>query len=171
MSLGKKCIAAGVIVVAFAGAAQAEQTADRAESSAKRAVQAPAGQPSETVAVSVLDGRGIVWSGTLRIGGNYGSASFSQSKSEAADPCPGDARPESSSRSSSENMNFSISRYNWQQEPDRFNISLNWGVPVAACEGEGNDSFGFNRVVTLPPGQTVTVAGSGTMQVKLTRRQ
>lgn len=171
MSLGVKYIAAGLIVAAFAVAAQAEQAGDRAETTARRAVLTHFGQPSESISVSILDGRGMVWSGSLRIGGQYGSASFSQSKSEAADPCPGEVWSDANARSSSENLNFSISRYNWQQEPDRFNISLNWSVPVPACQGEGNDSFGFNRVVILPAGQTVTVSGNGSMQVKLTRRQ
>jgi hypothetical protein len=155
------------MAVALGGAVQAEQVADRA---AKPANQAPAARPSETISILVLDGRNIVWSGTLRIGGTYGNASFSQSKSESAEPCPGEARSDGNYRSTNESMNFSIGRYNWQQEPDRFNISLNWTVPMNGCQGEGNDNFGFNRVVTLPPGQTVTVAGSGSMTMKLTRQ-
>jgi hypothetical protein len=171
MNLVGRCIASGLLVAALTGAAQAEQAADSAARAAKLAVQPPAARPSERIAVSVLDGRDVVWSGTLRISGVYGNASFSQSKSEAAEPCPGEARTDSNQRSSSESLNFNISRYNWQQEPDRFNISLNWTVPVAACQDEGSDSFGFNRAVTVPQGQTVTVAGSGRLTVRLTRQQ
>jgi hypothetical protein len=171
MNLVGRCIASGLFVAALTGAAQAEQATDRAERVAKPAIQAPAVRPSERISVTVLDGRDIVWSGTLRIGGNYGNASFSQSKSEAAEPCAGEARSDGNQRSSNESLSFNISRYNWQQEPDRFNISLNWTVPVAACQDEGNDSFGFNRVVTMPPGQTVTVAGSGRLTLRLTRQQ
>ncbi len=171
MRFARQWIASSLMVTILAGSAQAQQATDRAERAAKPAIQVPAKRQSESIAVSVLDGRGMVWSGTLRIGGTYGNASFSQSKSESSEPCPDEARPEGSQRSSNESMNFSISRYNWQQEPDRFNISLNWTVPVAVCQGEGNDNFGFNRVVTLPPGQTVTVTGSGAMTMKLTRQR
>jgi hypothetical protein len=171
MNLTGRCIACGLFVAALTGAAQAEQAADRAERAAKSANQPLPVRPSERIAVSILDGRDVVWSGTLRISAVYGSASFSQSKNEAAEPCPGEARSDSNQRSSSESMNFSISRYNWQQEPDRFNISLNWTVPVAACQDEGNDSFGFNRTVTVPQGQTVTVAGSGRLSLRVTRPQ
>jgi hypothetical protein len=170
MNIVGRCIASSLFVAALTGAAQAEQSTDRAERAAKPAIQAPAAGPSEKISVSVVDGRDIVWSGALRISGIYGNANFSQSKSEAAVPCPGEARSDSNQRSSNESLNFSISRYNWQQEPDRFNISLNWTVPVTACSDEGNDSFGFNRVVTVPQGQSVTVAGSGRLTVRLTRQ-
>jgi hypothetical protein len=92
MSLVGRYIAVGLFAAALAGTVQAQQATDRAERTAKAAIQTPAAHPSESVAVSVLDGRGLVWSGTLRIGGTYGSASFSQSKNEFADPCPGAAK-------------------------------------------------------------------------------
>jgi hypothetical protein len=171
MRLVGRCIASSLMVIALAGAAQAQQATDRAERAAKPTIQAPPARASETISVSVLDGRNIVWSGTLRISGAYGNANFSQSKSEAAAPCPSEARADANQRSSNESLSFSLSRYNWQQEPDRFNISLNWTVPVAACQDEGSDTFGFNRVVTIPPGQTVSIMGSGNMSVRLTRQQ
>jgi hypothetical protein len=125
--------------------------------------------PAETIAIAVYDGRELIWSGSLRIGGPYGSASFSQSRSEYAEPCPGQTLTPGQYNTTSENMNLGISRYNSPQQPDRFTVNLNWSRPVAPCKGEGNDSFGFSRTVTLTRGQTATVEGVGGMSARLTR--
>lgn len=130
---------------------------------------APAVPPTEALAIAIVSSGETVWSGTMRIGGPYGSANFSQSRSEYGEPCPGQASPAGRYASSSESVSIGVSRYNWQQEPDRFSINVNWSKPISSCAGEGNDTFGFTRVVTLPRGATVTVEGSGGMTVRLSR--
>lgn len=158
---------------ALAAPAFAKDRPVAAEAVAKPAMNPspPAAPPAESIGVAVYDGRDLVWSGSLRVGGPYGSASFSQSKSEYGLSCAAATTTSDRQSASSESLSFGISRYNWQQEPDRFTINLNWTRPVEPCQGEGNDSFGFNRVVTLPRGQSATIEGTGTMSVRLTRPQ
>jgi hypothetical protein len=129
----------------------------------------PVAAPTEVIGIAVMDGRDVVWSGSLRIGGQYGNANFSQSKSEYGPPCEAGSVSDGGNSMRSESLSFSIGRHNWQQAPDRFNIHINWTKPVAPCLGEGSDSFGFNRVVLVPRGQSVTIEGSGAMSVRLTR--
>jgi len=124
---------------------------------------------AESIGIAVYQGREPIWTGSLRVGGPYGSASFSQSRNEFGELCPAEPGAPGRQGNSSESLNFSISRYNSQQEPDRFNISLNWSRPVPRCQGEGNDTYGFNRVVNLPRGQSVTIDGNGGVSVRLTR--
>lgn len=129
----------------------------------------PAAPPSEAIGITVMDGRDVVWSGSLRIGGHYGSANFSQSKSEYGPPCEAGVAADGGNSSRSESLSFGIGRQNWQQAPDRFNVHINSTKPVPPCLGEGSDSFGFNRVVLVPRGQSVTIEGSGSISVRLTR--
>ena len=61
-------------------------------SASERVSPAPAiehGGDVETLRVEVNAEEGLVWNGTLNIGPRYGSASFSQSKSETVAPCEG----------------------------------------------------------------------------------
>jgi hypothetical protein len=124
---------------------------------------------TESIGVAVYQGREPIWTGSLRLGGPYGSASFSQSRNEYGEICPAEPGAPGRQVNSSESLNFSISRYNSQQELDRFNITLNWSRPVPRCQGEGNDTYGFNRVVNLPRGESVTIEGNGGVSVRLTR--
>jgi hypothetical protein len=124
---------------------------------------------AEDVAISINAGPEEIWSGTLRIGGPSGSANFSLSKNEFARPCPDDPDAASRQTMSSLRVNFNMSRRNWNQEPDKFNVNVNWTRPLSACQGEGSDRFGFNRVVDLPQGQMVSVEGAGGLVLRLTR--
>lgn len=127
------------------------------------------GEP-ETIAIDIRDGGRKIWSGSLRIGPKYGSASFSQSTSEFAPGCPGKAGDSDRSYSTQNRINLNIHRNNWQQEPDSFNVNINSVTPLAACQGNGTNTIGFQRIVDLPVGQTVVVAGEGGLSVRLTRR-
>ena len=124
---------------------------------------------SEPVSIVIVQGGETLWSGTLKVGRSYGSASYSQSRNEADEPCAGAARQTNPNSMTSSSLNFSISRYNWQQEPDAFSINLNWSRPIPVCQGQGNDSYGINRNVTLAQGQSVTIEGTGGLSIRLTR--
>jgi len=123
----------------------------------------------EDVGVAISAGPEEIWAGTLRIGGPSGNANFNFSKNEFALPCPGDPEAGSRNQMSRLRVNFSMSRRNWQQQPDSFNVNVNWTKPLPACQGEGSDTLGFNRVVDLPRGETVSVEGSGGLVLRLTR--
>lgn len=128
------------------------------------------GTASETMAIVVQAGARELWSGTLRIGRRYGNASASMSKNEAAEPCPGDAPDDSNRSMMSFRLNVSISRHNWQQEPNKFNVNVNWVEPLPACQGEGTNTLGINRVVEVLPGKTVSVEGVEGLVVKVMRQ-
>ena len=127
------------------------------------------GTASETMAIVVQAGTRELWSGTLRIGPRYGNASASMSKNEAAEPCPGDAPDDSDRSMMSFRLNVSVGRYNWQQEPNKFNVNVNWVEPLPACHGEGSNTLGINRVVEILPGKTVSAEGVEGLLVKVTR--
>lgn len=123
----------------------------------------------ETLTVQVNAEEGIVWSGTLNVGPRYGSASFSQSKSETVAPCEG--KPVDPNRNSNVNSSFnlSLSRTNSQQSPHNFSVSFNRNVALPACEGQGSDSSGFNRVVEILPGTSKTIRGNNGVLVTVSR--
>lgn len=123
----------------------------------------------ETIAIEIRQGSETIWTGTLRVGPQYGNANFSQSISEFAAPCPHEPLSRTSSNSNYDRINFSISRNNWMQEPDSFNINVNRMTPLPACEGEGTNTIGFSRVIDLPKSRPVTVSGEGGLTVRLTR--
>lgn len=125
---------------------------------------------AEDIGVAISAGPEEIWSGTLRIGGPSANANFSFSKNEYAPPCPSDPEAGTRNQMSSPRVNFSMSRRNWQQNPDEFNVNVNWTKPLPACQGEGSDTLGFNRVVEMPRGRTVRVEGSGGLVLRLTRR-
>ena len=121
------------------------------------AEEGPASTNIETLSIEVMSQDGPLWSGTLTIGPEYGSANFSQSKNEYARPCPG-SEPVSSRRSNSNSsFNMGISRSNWQQTPNSFNISFNRTRALKGCEGQGSDTSGLNRTVDIARGGSVTI--------------
>lgn len=122
----------------------------------------------ETVAIQIDSETGPLWSGSLTMGPQYGNAHFSQSTNEFASPCPGE-RSLGAPVNSNNSLNFNISRANWAQEPDKFNITFNWTRSLPACEGQGTDTFGFNRIVEIEHGGSVTIEGAGGATVTVTR--
>ncbi|WFL76737.1 hypothetical protein P7228_12110 [Altererythrobacter arenosus] len=136
-----------------------------------RAVLAPSqtGGEVETVSVEIRASADILWSGTLTLGPQYGNAYYSQSKNEFTEPCASKPGSTADATNSSTSLNLNISRANWSQEPDKFNISFSWTRALDACEGQGNDTFGFNRVVEIPRGRKVTISGPGDAEVTVTR--
>jgi|GEM_PF-2852981 len=123
----------------------------------------------ETISIEILSGEGSLWTGNLRIGGKYGNASFSQSTSEYAAPCPGKPFAENASKTVNYQIRLNLSRRNWQQTPNSFNVNVNWVRPLSPCEGEGTNTLGFTRVVDIPRGKTVRLQGTGGLVVRLTR--
>ena len=167
--MGKILIAAALATAGMCATGAAGQT-DRApgENSTKAIPNASGQWGVETIAVDLRASGEPLWSGTLRIGGRYGNAGFNQSKNEFAEPCAG--KPSAyENASSNRQLNFNISRRNPQQDPDQFYVYVNWTQPLAACEGEETNTFGFNRVIELPAGKTVSIEGAGGLVVKLTR--
>ena len=164
-----RLILASVIAAGLTGPAIAEQVREKAEIGRTANVSAAGSLGSEPLSVVVTQGGETLWTGSLKIGRPYGSASFSQSLNEADEPCPGDPQPNNGNHTSSRSLNFSVNRANWQQEPDAFNVSLNLSQPIPACKGQGNDSFGINRMVKLPRGQAVVVEAMGGVSIRLTR--
>ena len=88
-----------------------------------------------------------LWSGTLRIGTPHGSANFSQSKNEYADPCPGEAG--NNSRSASYNLNFYINHRYSQDSANEFDVNVQLLRPQSACPGRGTDTAGFVSRISL----------------------
>jgi hypothetical protein len=151
-------------------AAEAQVAAAKARLATDVAQAAPGVAGVETIAIEIRGGGDDLWTGTLRVGGNYGNASFSQSVNEFIAPCPSDSSNPNNNSASNRQLNFNISRRNPQQDANLFYINVNWTRPLPACQGEGNDTFGFNRVVSIPAGGTVTIEGVGGLSVKLSRR-
>lgn len=125
---------------------------------------------SETLHVDIRTPDGPLWSGTLTLGPQYGNAYFSQSKNEFALPCDNELTDMTGMSNTNSSLSFNISRNNWQQEPNKFNITFNWTKALRACEGQGNDTFGFNRVVDLAPGHSVTIEGANGARVVVSRK-
>ncbi|MDG2004383.1 MAG: hypothetical protein P8J20_13735 [Novosphingobium sp.] len=170
--MNKHCLIgllAAATVCVLPGTAKAE---DRIEAKLRSAASqlAPRAQTDETIGIVIQGDGEILWSGTLRIGGQGGNASFSLSKNEFAMSCPGEPGSNSGQTRSSFRMNFNIGRRNWQQERDKFNVNVNWTRPLPTCEGEGSDTLGFKRVVDIVPGRTTIVEGGGGLVVRLTRQ-
>ena len=161
--------ALAALVVLGASGASAQTDRDQIASAVMPSPTLADGLPIETMAVEIRVGDSKLWSGTLRIGPKYGNASFSQSRNEAAESCPSDKSSPGKTTFSNQSLNFNISRRSWQQEPDKFNVNVNWTQPIPACEGEGTDTLGLYRVVDIPRGSTVSVTGGGGVTVKLTR--
>lgn len=148
------------------------QDADHGEIQADAAM-APAAEsassPPETISVLIQANSKELWSGSLRLGGDYGSASFSFSKNQYPEPCPGKPAGGSEIWSSGFSVDLSISRENATEFPDRYVVSANWTQPLTACQGQGGNSVGFNRSVEIPAGRPLRIDGSGGLAVTLTR--
>ena len=152
--------------------AAAQTDRDEVESVAMPSSPLAEGLPIESMVVEIRVGDRKLWSGTLRLGPKYGNASFSQSRNEAAEPCPSDKSAMGKTTFSNQSLNFNISRRrSWQQEPDKFNVNVNWAQPIPACEGEGTNTLGMYRVVNIPRGSTVSATGGGGVMVRLTRQR
>ncbi len=123
----------------------------------------------ETLSIEVTAQEGVVWNGTLNIGPRYGSASFSQSKSETVAPCEG--KPVDPNRNTNVNSSFnlSVSRANWQKSPNDFSVNFNQNLALPACEGQGTDNSGFNRTVEILPGSSATIRGKNGVAVTVLR--
>ena len=128
-----------------------------------------AGGQVETLTVEVNGQGGAVWRGTLTIGPRYGSASFSQSKSEAVAPCEGEAYDPNTRSNVNSSFNLNVSRSNWQQSPSSFNVNFNQNLALPACEGQGTDNSGFNRMVEIAPGTSKTIRGKNGVAVTISR--
>jgi len=136
--------------------------------SAARSVANPATIEPATIDIEMSSGGERLWTGSLRLAAPHGSASYSQSKNEFAGTCNGAEK--SRNTSSNENLRLNINRRNYNQQVDQFSINVNWTQPVAPCEGGGSNTVGFERPVTLPPGGSATVVGTGGVTLRLTRR-
>jgi hypothetical protein len=157
-----------VLIFALVGAACA---AEAREATARASLAANPGQldlPAAEIEIDVAGEQTALWRGTLRVAGSNGYASFSQSKSEFVGACAGEGIPDGST-TSSESLNFSLNRYNWQQNRDAFSISVNWVRPLPPCDGHGTTTVGFSRNITLAAGQTIELDGGNGLSVKLVR--
>jgi len=124
----------------------------------------------ETIAVEIRAEDGVILSGTLTLGPRYDSASFSQSKSETIAPCDGAPIDPNRSTNVNSSLNLSLSRTSWQQTPDRFTINFNRSVALPACEGQGSNNSGFNRMVDIVPGGSSTIQDNSGAAVTISRR-
>ncbi|MBV1917504.1 MAG: hypothetical protein KUG65_05515 [Sphingomonadaceae bacterium] len=153
-------LAAAAMLPFAVGAAQARTVADVATPVA-------ATEPT-TIDIELSSGGERLWSGSLRLAAPHGSASYSQSKNEFAGICPG--KGDQRNVSSNENLRLNINRRYSNQQVDQFSVTVNWTRPVAACNGGGTNTIGFQRPVELPLGGSATVSGAGGLLVRLTRR-
>ena len=140
-----------------------------AEDRAIRPAPVAASGQAETLSVTIVTADGPLWSGTLTIGPQYGNAYFSQSKNEFAQPCKGKNAASDTPSNSNSSLTLNLSRQNWQTNPDSFNVNFSWTRALRACEGQGSDTFGFNRVIKLDRGSSVTIDGANGSKVTITR--
>ncbi|PEQ13153.1 hypothetical protein B2G71_06780 [Novosphingobium sp. PC22D] len=167
--------AALVVLIAVPSLAQ-----EKAPRDPPRPVPAPAPYPIAravkypepvTLEVEVRDGKTLLWSGSLMVGGPR-SASFSQSKNEYLPPCPGEEELTSWAAQNGRrtSLRISISPGSRHALPDSFRVSINYDSPSDDCGQRGSNTLGLERVVTLQPRTSDTIrAGSGLM-LKLKRR-
>ena len=137
-----------------------------------REVFSPAGvaaTSTETLSIVIQAKEGPLWSGTLTIGPQYGNASFSQSKNEYAEPCPDGSETASNRSNTNSSFNLSVSRSNWQQDPNSFNVSFNRTQALRACEGQGSNMSGFSRIVRIEAGGSATIETDTGVKVTLSR--
>ena len=155
------CLASAIFAVAAVNA----NAQDRAIRPAPVAVSGQA----ETLSVEIMTDEGPLWSGTLTVGPQYGNAYFSQSKNEFAQPCAGKPASANAASNSNSSLTLNLSRQNWQTNPDSFNVNFSWTRALSACEGQGSDTFGFNRVIDLAPGKSTTIEGANGAKVIISR--
>ena len=158
----------GLVAAAAASSVTATDRVMAREAVSSALLANEAGAP-ETITIEILAAQDPLWSGRLRIGGKYGNASFSQSISEFAAPCPGEPFDPNASQTTNYQLRLNIGRRNWQQTPNSFNVNVNWVRPLTPCQGEGTNTIGFTRVVDMPRGKTVRIQGTGGLVVRLTR--
>ena len=164
-------LACAAVVFVLASAVPAlSQDAVEARTVVKPMNEALPGGPPTTMDVDVSAPGKQLWSGSLTLGPQYGNAYFSQSKNEYVPPCEGERREAHNRSNANTSLNFNISRANWQQEPDQFNVNFTWTRPLSPCDGQGTDNFGFTRTVDIAPGQSVTIRAAGDVSVRISRR-
>ena len=155
------CLMIALVAFATVGA--------NAEDRAEKLASVTESGPAETLSVQIVTADGPLWSGTLTIGPQYGNAYFSQSKNEFAQPCEAEAAPANSSSNSNSSLTLNLSRQNWQNSPDSFNVNFSWTRALRACEGQGSDTFGFSRVIKLDRGTSATINGANGSKVTISR--
>ena len=109
-----------------------------------------------------------LWSGSLRLRGNGNSASYTQSKQDAADSCLG----ENGSARQTNDLRLTINRVYSNEGEDRFSVAANWARPQDNCpDGVGIQTVSFQLIVAVKPGETRELRGDGGLVVTLTRRR
>lgn len=157
--------------VAMAGSPlTAEDSIDTRVSPKAMVEPAVIGKPT-TLRVDIRTSEKELWAGSLTMGPQYGNAYFNHSKSEYVMSCAGERRAPNQATNVNSSLNFNISRSNWQQEPDKFNVNFTWTRPISRCEGHGTDNFGFNRIVEIPPKGSITIEAAGGVEVRISREK
>ena len=155
------CLTSAIFAVATVSA--------NAEDRAIRPAPVVASGEAETLSVEIVTSDGPLWSGTLTIGPQYGNAYFSQSKNEFAQPCEGKPSGSNAASNSNSSLTLNLSRQNWQTNPDSFNVNFSWTRALRACEGQGSDTYGFNRLIELHRGASTTIEGANGAKVIVSR--
>lgn len=114
--------------------------------------------------------RQTLWQGTLRMAGRGGSVSYNMSKSEQLDDCGGDSVQERRDITARENLQFSINRYGWQNDPGRFTASLSYAYPTGQCETLGSSTVGISRQFDIEAGESIVLEGEGGLTVRISRK-
>lgn len=125
--------------------------------------------PSAQFEVDVTLNAERLWAGSLRVASRAG-ASMDQNINQSFDPCGNETETASRMRDA-QRVSVRIDRPNERQEPDLFMINVNTTRPIAACEGGGSLTLGFNRSQTIKAGQSVVLDGDGKLKVRLMRKR
>lgn len=125
--------------------------------------------PPVTISVTLLSGRAMLWSGTLRVGMRGVGSSYSQIRSEAPPHCPEDDNRVPIYRRVGERLNVRLDRQNSGKE-DTFSINADWSRPLPDCQGEGSSMLGLSRSFDLTPGKSIELQGDAGFTVRLSRK-
>jgi len=125
----------------------------------------PAATAPVPVQVEAQGGKEALWSGVLRLGAPWSTASFNSSQNDLLEPCPGSSAPAMQA-----NRQFRVTlNARGGENLSRISVSVNWVREISACAGGGTATVGLNQTITLAPGESATIKGDAGLVIKLRR--
>lgn len=127
--------------------------------------------PATVFQVEIMGGAERLWLGDLRVG-NYGSATFNSSVSEAPETCAADkSNLGSYAPNYGRSIRVSISRngYGYSSEANTFAVNASWTRPGTPCEERGTGTVSFERPFKMDVGGRAEFKGDGGLMVRVSR--